>query len=64
MKGIPARTSFTGSSDLLDRDVLSLESSNPAESILLAPSSQEEADVAEKGEDNAESEACQSRKRI
>lgn len=37
--------------DLLDQDILSLESSDPADSILLAPSNPEEVDVAEEGED-------------
>lgn len=36
------------SSNLLDQDVLFLESSDPADSILLVPYSQDEADVVEK----------------
>lgn len=47
------RSSVTSSSDLLDQDVLSLESCEPAYSILLAPSSQDEVDVVEEGEDPA-----------
>lgn len=46
-------SSVVGSRDLLDQDVLSLESCDLAESMLLAPSSQEEADVVEEGEKNA-----------
>lgn len=52
-RGIQERLSVTGSSNLLDQVVLSLESSGPADSMLLVPSSQEEVDVAEKGEDIA-----------
>lgn len=44
-------SSVTGSNDLLDQDILSLESSDPTNSILLTPSSPEEVDVAEEGED-------------
>lgn len=40
-------SSLIGSNDLLDLDILSLESSDPTNSILLAPSSPEEMDVAE-----------------
>lgn len=40
-------SSVTGSNDLLDQDILSLESSDPTNSILLSPSSPEEVDVAE-----------------
>lgn len=45
-----SRSSVVGSRDLLDQDVLSLESCDLADSMLLAPSSQEEADVVEEGE--------------
>lgn len=42
-----------GSSDLLDQDVLSLESSDPEDSVLLAqPASHKEADVVDEGEDS------------
>lgn len=51
-----SRSSVTGSSDLLGQDVLSLEPSEPADSILLAPSSQDEVDVVEEGEDPADEE--------
>lgn len=44
-RGIQERLSVTGSSDLLDQDVLSLEFSGPADSMLLVPSSQDEVDV-------------------
>lgn len=47
------RSSDTGLSDLLDQDVLSLESLDPADSMLLAPSSQNEADLVDEGKDIA-----------
>lgn len=50
------RSSTTGSND---QNVLSLESSDPADSILLAPSSQEETDVVEEDKDIAFSELSQ-----
>lgn len=40
-----SHSSVTDSDDILDQDVLSLESSDPANSMLLAPSSKDEADV-------------------
>lgn len=46
-----SRSSVTGLIDLLDQDVQSLESFDPADSMFLAPSSQDEADVVEEGED-------------
>lgn len=53
MKGLAlSHTSTACSSDLLDQDVLSFKSSDQADSILLAPSSQEETDVVKEGEQN------------
>lgn len=52
-------SSVTGSSDLLYQDVLSLESSDPADSMLLAQSSQDEVDVVGEGEYIAFSEPSQ-----
>lgn len=42
-----SRSSASGLSDLLDQDVLSLKSSDLADSMLLAPFSQEETDEVE-----------------
>lgn len=47
-----SRTSIAGLSDLLDQGVLSLETSDPADSMLLAPFSQEEGNVVEEGEES------------
>lgn len=53
-------SSVNGSSDLLYQDVLmSLESSDPADTMLLAQSSQDEVDVVEEGEYIAFSEPSQ-----
>lgn len=49
----------TDSSNLLDQDVLSLEPSDTAECMLLAPSSQDEADMVEEGDDVVCSEPSQ-----
>lgn len=48
-------TLFLGSSNLLDQDVLSLESSDPAVSVLLAPFSQRLVDVVDEGDDSVKS---------
>lgn len=53
-----SRSSVADSSDLLDPDVLSLESSDSADSMLLAPSRKEEADVVVDAEDSICTESC------
>jgi len=53
-------SSVTGLIDLLDQDVQSLKSSDPADSMFLAPSSQDEMDVVEEGEGITCSEPTQS----
>lgn len=52
-------SSVTGLSDLLNQDVLSPASSDPAESMLLVQSSQKEADVFGEGEDSICTEPSQ-----